>query len=228
MKKSACLRALAFTAGLVFLLPSWGVAQEPADESAEAPVTAETAAIAARRLVDQGRFGEALDILRPLQQALPNEPNVMFLRGLAASGGARNPGLTEEQRDALLDEAITAFRTMLIDRPELIRVRLELALAFFLKGDDSLSRRHFEQVLAGNPPEAGRGQHPQLPLANSRAAGAGASTPASRWHRTPISAPVRKSGSSTSAASRFGAIRRNSRHRGSVSRYGQAVSTSTR
>lgn len=154
MKKSARLRALAFTVGLIFLLPSWGVAQEPADESAEAPVTAETAAIAARTLVDQGRFGDALDILRPLQQALPNEPNVMFLRGLAASGAARSPGLTEEQRDALLDEAITAFRTMLIDRPELVRVRLELALAFFLKGDDSLSRRHFEHVLAGNPPEA--------------------------------------------------------------------------
>ena len=108
----------------------------------------------ARTLVDQGRFDEALDILRPLQQVRGNEPDVTFLRGLAASGASQNPGLEEEARDALLDEAITAFRTMLIDRPELVRVRLELALAFFFKGEDDLSRRHFEQVLAGNPPEA--------------------------------------------------------------------------
>ena len=34
-----------------------------------------------------------------------------------------------------------------------MRVRLELARAFFLKGEDSLARRHFEQVLAGGVPE---------------------------------------------------------------------------
>ena len=32
-----------------------------------------------------------------------------------------------------------------------MRVRLELARAFFLKGEDSLARRHFERVLAGKP-----------------------------------------------------------------------------
>ena len=41
---------------------------------------------------------------------------------------------------------------MLIDRPGLVRVRLELARAFFLKGEDSLARGHFERVLAGRPP----------------------------------------------------------------------------
>ena len=41
---------------------------------------------------------------------------------------------------------------MLIDRPDLVRVRLELARALFLKGENDLSRRHFEHVLAGNPP----------------------------------------------------------------------------
>ena len=29
-----------------------------------------------------------------------------------------------------------------------------LARAFFLKGDDALARRHFERVLAGDPPPA--------------------------------------------------------------------------
>ena len=41
---------------------------------------------------------------------------------------------------------------MLIDRPGVVRVRLELARALFLKGENDLSRRHFEHVLAGNPP----------------------------------------------------------------------------
>ena len=59
-----------------------------------------------------------------------------------------------EARDGKLDEAIAAFRAILVDRPELVRVRLELARAFFLKEEDRLARRHFEQVLAGKPPEA--------------------------------------------------------------------------
>ena len=35
---------------------------------------------------------------------------------------------------ALYDQAIVVFRAVLINRPELIRVRLELARTFFLKG----------------------------------------------------------------------------------------------
>ena len=41
---------------------------------------------------------------------------------------------------------------MLVDDPGLTRVRLELARAFFYKGEDSLSKHHFERVLAGTPP----------------------------------------------------------------------------
>ena len=69
-------------------------------------------------------------------------------------GASQQPGVEEAKREALLDEAIASFRAMLVDRPELVRVRLELARAFFLKGEDSLSRRHFERVLAGEPPGA--------------------------------------------------------------------------
>ena len=61
--------------------------------------------------------------------------------------------MAQAYREDLLDEAIAAFRAMLVDRPELVRVRLELGRAFFLKGQDGLSRRHFEQVLAGDPPQ---------------------------------------------------------------------------
>ena len=42
---------------------------------------------------------------------------------------------------------------MLIDNPRLLRVRLELARAFYLMGEDDLARRHFEIVLAAEPPE---------------------------------------------------------------------------
>ena len=59
-----------------------------------------------------------------------------------------------DARDGKLDEAIAAFRAVLVDRPELVRVRLELARVFFLKQEDTLARRHFEQVLAGDVPPA--------------------------------------------------------------------------
>ena len=59
-----------------------------------------------------------------------------------------------DERDELLDKAIAEFRAMLVADPKLVRVRLELARAFFLKGEDTLARRHFEQVLAGKPPAA--------------------------------------------------------------------------
>ena len=62
--------------------------------------------------------------------------------------------LAEAKREALLDEAIASFHAMLVRRPELMRVRLELGRAFFLKGEDGLAKRNFEQVLAGDPPDA--------------------------------------------------------------------------
>ena len=61
---------------------------------------------------------------------------------------------TVKARDALLDAAIDALHRMLVREPGLVRVRLELARAFFLKEEDRLARRHFEQVLAGKPPAA--------------------------------------------------------------------------
>ena len=106
----------------------------------------------ARALVERQRFAEALAILRPLAPDYPNETDIRFLLGLAASRHSQTEGIEDEEGLALLDEAIAAFRSILIRRPELIRVRLELALAFFLKEDDSLARNHFERVLGSRPP----------------------------------------------------------------------------
>ncbi len=106
----------------------------------------------ARILIGRNRFPEALEILRPLAPDHPDQTDVHFLLGLGASRWSQAAELEDEQRVALLDEAIAAFRSILIRRPELVRVRLELALAFYLKQDDSLAREHFERALVGRPP----------------------------------------------------------------------------
>ncbi len=108
----------------------------------------------ARVLVERNRFAEALKILRALAPDHPDQTDVRFLLGLAAVRGSMESGLEDEQREALLDEAIAAFRSILIRRPDLVRVRLELGLAFYLKQQDGLAREHFERALVGKPPEA--------------------------------------------------------------------------
>ncbi len=104
-------------------------------------------------MIEKRCFTAALEVLRPLVSGHPDTVDAHFLLALAAIGVAEQSTDTP-RRNALLDEAIAALRTILIDSPGLVRVRLELARAFFLKGDDQLSRQHFERVLAGKPPAA--------------------------------------------------------------------------
>ena len=77
--------------------------------------------------------------------------SALFRRGMAAVAASQRAA-SEDEREARLDEAIAAFHAILVRQPGLVRVRLELARAFFFKGEDRLSRRLFESVLAGNPP----------------------------------------------------------------------------
>ncbi len=107
----------------------------------------------ARALLSKGQFEEALTLLRPLAKAHPGRTNLHFLLGLAAIERSRLAQTSKEEREALLDEAIAVLHAILINHPGLVRVQLELARAFFYKEEDSLSRKHFEQVLAGNPPD---------------------------------------------------------------------------
>ena len=159
-------RAALLAACLALALPA--LADEHESEPPAAPQAADTAADEAaapeatpaatvgdaRALIDAGRFGEALVILAPMLQDDAVEANVAFLYGLAAVGTAQQrPDLADETREALLSQAIAAFRAMLIEDPRLLRVRLELARAFYLMGEDDLARRHFEIVLASQPPE---------------------------------------------------------------------------
>ena len=162
MSLGSLFRASAISVLLLLFTPGWSAGDEPPvpPTPPSSPSSSETtsqpavgAMAVARALVDAGRFAEALVILGPLLQAEEIDPDTLFLFGLAAVGASHQPGLEEEDREALLDGAIAAFREMLIDRPGLVRVRLELGRAFFLKREDDLARRHFEWVLAGNPPQ---------------------------------------------------------------------------
>ena len=92
----------------------------------------------------------ALILLFALPASAQDMP-ALFRQGMEAIAAA-DKAKDEDRRDALLDKAIAAFRKMLIANPRLLRVRLELARAFFLKGEDGLAREHFERVLAGKPP----------------------------------------------------------------------------
>lgn len=126
----------------------------PAADSESSHLSSDPSVKEARSLVKSRRFGEALDILRPLVKSdHPDKTDIRFLTGLAAIGMSEK-ARTEKERTALLNEAADALRSILVERPGLVRVRLELARAFFFKGDYELSRRHFERVLAGNPPPA--------------------------------------------------------------------------
>ena len=76
---------------------------------------------------------------------------------------------SDKARQELCDKAIAAFRLILVNRPELIRVRLELARTFFMNGQDGLARRHFELVLAGGvPPPVAANIHRFLTVMQAR------------------------------------------------------------
>ena len=75
----------------------------------------------------------------------------LFSVGMRARAAAEQTD-DEEVREALFDTAVQSFRRILVNNPQLVRVRLELALTFFQLGRDGLARRHFELVLAGGVP----------------------------------------------------------------------------
>ncbi len=156
MVMNAVRYAMLAAVAVVLTAPLGAFGQEGGDATVAAPTQgvsdARAATEEAQALLREGRLAEALDLLRSLAQGPEVDADVVFLIGLTAIELSRHPGLSGTEREALLDEAIAAFRFMLINRPELVRVRLELARAFFLKGEDDLSREQFERVLAGNPP----------------------------------------------------------------------------
>ncbi len=155
MKHFPYCRALAVAACLLLTLPAW--AADDATDPLPSPLTedaADTDAVDVQALIDGGRYEEAIVLLRPLLEQERVDGNVLFHYGLASLGASQRPGREDDERELLLNEAIAAFHAMLVEAPSLVRVRLELARAFFLKGEDELATHHFEAVLAGGVPEA--------------------------------------------------------------------------
>ena len=130
---------------------------EPGERTLSVHLSADVRVNTARALVQRNRFAEALTILRPLAPDHPDQTDVRFLLGLAASRGSQESDVEDETRLALLDEAIAAFRSILIRRPGLMRVRLELALAFYLKEGGRVGPRSFRPG-PGGPAARGPGR----------------------------------------------------------------------
>ena len=98
-------------------------------------------------LLQSNRFEEALNILRRLTDDYPKHPEVLFPLGIAAIEFSESDDLSNEEKIALLNEAIDVFKTMLSQDPNLVRVNLELGRALFIQGEDSEARKYFRYVL---------------------------------------------------------------------------------
>ena len=138
----------------VALLACAGPLPSPSPVMAQTKAGAQQTAARATALLRAGRPVLALKALAPAVKARRNDLTLLFLVGRAGIAAAHKKGIDDKARTAFLSAAITALRRMLTIRPGLVRARLELARAFFLKGEDTLARRHFERVLGGKPPPA--------------------------------------------------------------------------
>jgi tetratricopeptide (TPR) repeat protein len=96
---------------------------------------------AAALLVQGGKLAEAKRVLAAQLAKAPDDPQALFLSGLVAVA----------EKD--YDKAIEQFRRILVLEPDVERVRLELARAFFLAGDYTNAERQFRFARAGNLPD---------------------------------------------------------------------------
>ncbi|MGZ6196000.1 MAG: tetratricopeptide repeat protein [Candidatus Binataceae bacterium] len=106
------------------------------------PALAQSALDLARAAIGRGDIAAGEQILNEIDESRVDRNDLDFLKGTAAL--ARN--------DA--DKAIARFKTVLDRDGSLNRVRLDLARAYFLKGDDVAAEHHFRAAMAqGVPPE---------------------------------------------------------------------------
>jgi hypothetical protein len=97
---------------------------------------------AAQLLIQNSRLEDAKKILLHDLQTRPEDSETLFLLGTIAVA------------DKDYDGAISYFRHILVNEPNAERVRLELARAFFLKGDYDNADRQFRFARAGDVPDA--------------------------------------------------------------------------
>jgi tetratricopeptide (TPR) repeat protein len=93
---------------------------------------------AAQLLINNNRMDDAKRLLDHDLVSQPEDSELLFLRAMVAVA----------EKD--YDTAISLFRRILVHEPEAERVRLELARAFFLKGDYDNADRQFRFARAGD------------------------------------------------------------------------------
>lgn len=93
-------------------------------------------------MIQQGKVEQVADMLEALDASTDGNEQVRFLRGLVA------------MRQGEHRKAIAIFRSILVNHPQAVRVRLELARAFFTVKDYQNADRQFRAVRAGNLPPA--------------------------------------------------------------------------
>lgn len=124
---------------VVLLCASLIAAPAMAQQPGQAVAISETGA--AQLLVANGRLDDARRLLEYVLSSRPEDRDALFLLGNVAV--AQNK----------YDEAVSLFRRLLVLEPDAERVRLELARAFFLKGDYQNSDRQFRFARAGDIPD---------------------------------------------------------------------------
>jgi len=97
---------------------------------------------AAKLLIANNRLDDAKRLLEQMRAAKPDDIETLFLLATIAV----------EQKD--YDGAISLYRRILVSQPDAERVRLDLARAFFLKGDYDNADRQFRFARAGEIDDA--------------------------------------------------------------------------
>jgi tetratricopeptide (TPR) repeat protein len=134
------LRLLALTAACG-ASPCFASAQQ-AHQAPEIPAQSEVLPLgnAIDQLLREGLGSEAEALIEAILERKPNDEQVRFLAGMVAMNRGDNA------------RAIRIFRAILIDHPDAVRVRLELARAFFLDKDYANADRQFRLARAGRHP----------------------------------------------------------------------------
>ena len=139
-----CVPPAVLGLGLVLAVaaPAWAQLEFKASAKPVPQTRVVTPVEAAELLIQAGRFTDAKRVLDVLEKANPSDSQVQFLLAMVEVQAKQYPA------------AIRRFRRILIREPGVMRVRLELARAFFLEKDYDNAERQFRFARAGDPPAA--------------------------------------------------------------------------
>ena len=125
-----------FLSCLILLCPAPPLLAQDSPPTQEAEASAPSLLEAARVLFSEARFDEARQFLlaaTPTSEQEAIEQRFLLAMIALETGAPR--------------EAAEGFESILSEHPDLLRVRLELARAYYLTGDDEKARHHFSYVL---------------------------------------------------------------------------------